>query len=132
MPPISCDPPLAASDGFLQIVRLTEDGRPMGSARWHSPTGSSDGVVQILDFHIDLKFQRQGYGKRLLTAVIEQCIAYHKLRQIPLRRIWLGLNHRRHVIARAFFLSQGFTHIVTAKELLLPTDDLLIYVRTFN
>jgi hypothetical protein len=36
------------------------------------------------------------------------------------------------VIARAFFLSQGFTHIVTTKDLLLPTDDLLIYVRTFD
>lgn len=125
------EPPVAKSDGFLQTVRLVDDGEPIGAARWHAPPGDSDGVVQILEFRVDPSRGRRGNGKRLLAAVIEQCVAYHKLRKRPFRRLWLTLHHKQHVIARAFFLSQGFTHTATIKEI-AADGDLLVYVRTFD
>jgi GNAT superfamily N-acetyltransferase len=130
--PITYEPNLSPTDGFLQQIQLTENKTPIGSARWHSALNSTDGVAQILDFQIEPTHQRHGHGKRLLAALIEQVVAYHQLRQIPLRRIWLGLNHRKHVNARAFLMSQGFTHTATVKELLRSDDDMLIYIRTFD
>jgi GNAT superfamily N-acetyltransferase len=125
------DPPPSQSDGFLQTVRLVDDGEPIATARWHAAPGDADGVVQILDFRVDPSRGRRGHGKRLLAAVIEQCLVYHKLRKRPLRRLWLTLHHKRHVIARAFFLSQGFTHTATIKDV-AADGDLLVYVRTFD
>jgi GNAT superfamily N-acetyltransferase len=125
------DPPISKSDGLLQTVRLIDEGEPIGTARWHAAPDEPDGLVQILDFRVDPSHGRHGHGKRLLAAVIEQCLLYHKLRKRPFRRLWLPLHHKRHVIARAFFLSQGFTHTATIKDI-ASDGDLLVYVRTFD
>jgi ribosomal protein S18 acetylase RimI-like enzyme len=88
-------------------------------------------VAQIVNFHVLAPYQRRGPGKRLMGALIDQLRAYHQARRMPLRRVWIGLRHKSHVIGRAFFASQGFTHVATVKDL-LTDEDLLIYMRTFN
>jgi hypothetical protein len=49
---------------------------------------------------------------------------------------WLGGTlqpaHPTALCRFSIFSFQGFTHIVATKHLLLATDDLLIYVRTFS
>lgn len=125
------DPAITQADGFLQTVRLLDEGEPIGTARWSASPDDPDGVVQILDFRVALAHGRRGHGKRLLAAVIEQCLAYHKLSKRRFRRLWLPLHHKRHLIARAFFLSQGFTHTATIKDI-AADGDLLVYVRTFD
>jgi len=124
-------PPIEKTDGILQTVRLCAGRDTLGTAIWHCPPDDTDGIVQLIDFRVIRSQGRRGHGKRLLTAVIEQCLQYHRLRERPLRRIWMPLHHKRHVIARAFFLSQGFTHTVTLKDLAID-QELLVYVRTFD
>lgn len=141
MADFSIDPPATAATAatdtavatpnLLQTIRMAEAGRSIGLTRWHSPADSGDGVVQILDFVIEPPHRRQGYGKRLLAATVQQWIAYQRARQLPLRSAWLVLGHKRHVIARAFFMSQGFTHVATIRDVLREEDG-LVYVRTFN
>ena len=110
---------------------MNEGQAPIGTAIWQSDTASDDGVAQILDFNITPAVFRQGNGKRLLASLVTQMLAYHRSRNLPARRLWILLRQKRHVIARAFFASQGFTHIATVKEVLRDEDG-LIYVRTFD
>ena len=131
MPDVTFDPPVAGTDGFLQTIRFHVDDRPIATARWHVVQGTPDGVAQIIDFQVLPPHQRRGHGKRLIAAVIDQLRAYHRARKTALRRVWVGLRHKSHVIARAFFASQGFTHVATVRDL-LSDEDLLIYMRTFN
>jgi ribosomal protein S18 acetylase RimI-like enzyme len=131
MPDFTFDPPTAAAPNLLQTVRMSEAEHALGAARWHVAADPSEGIVQVLDFAIEPPYRRRGHGKRLLAALVEQWGAYHRAREIPLRSAWLTLGHKRHVIARAFFMSQGFTHVATIKDL-LRDEDALVYVRTFN
>jgi GNAT superfamily N-acetyltransferase len=124
-------PPLGNNDGLLQTVRLIEGCDTLATAIWHSAPDDTDGIVQLIDFRVVPTEGRRGHGKRLLTALIDQCLQYHRLRGRPLRRLWMPLHHKRHVIARAFFLSQGFTHTITLKDLAID-QELLVYVRTFD
>ena len=66
-----------------------------------------------------------------MAALVEQCQLYHRNRKKTFRRLWLTLGHKRHVIARAFFLSQGFTHVSTIKDI-ARDEDLLAYIRAFD
>ena len=125
------DPPLAEDNGVLQTVRLVEEGEAIAVARWYAPPDEGDGVVQLIDFRVEPAHGRRGHGRRLLAAVVEQCLIYHRLRRQTFRRMWMPLHQKRQVIARAFFLSQGFTHVSTLKEI-AGDGDLLIYVRTFD
>ena len=75
--------------------------------------------------------RRRGHGRRLPGAMVQQWMAYHAGRKTRLRNGWVMLRHKRHVNARAFFLSQGFNHVATIKDL-LDGEDALVYVRTFN
>jgi ribosomal protein S18 acetylase RimI-like enzyme len=128
---LSADPPLTPITPFLQTVALSQNNRAVATARWHVAPDAPDGVVQLLDFTVVPVRRRQGLGKQLLAALVEQCHAYHRARQVPLRRVWISLRQKQHVIARAFFMSQGFTHIATIKDL-LKDEDALIYIRTFD
>ena len=131
MPSFTFDPPTAATAGFTQAIRMNVGERRTGTALWHAATDSTDGVVQILDFQIAEPHRRQGNGKRLMAALVQETLAYHRARNIPARRLWVALRQKRHVIARAFFASQGFSHVATVKEL-LTDEDALIYIRTFD
>jgi GNAT superfamily N-acetyltransferase len=131
MPQLTYDPPTAPTAGFCQTIRMTEGDQAVGTAVWHAATDANDGVVQILDFNIAEPHRRQGYGKRLMAAVATETLAYHRGRKVAPRRLWVLLRQKRHVIARAFFASQGFTHIATVKDLLTGEDG-LVYIRTFD
>jgi GNAT superfamily N-acetyltransferase len=131
MPQLIYDPPTAPIAGFCQTIRMTEGDQIVGTAIWHAATDTHDGVVQILDFSIVKPHCRQGYGKRLMAAVVTETLAYHRARKVAPRRLWVLLRQKRHIIARAFFASQGFTHIGTVKDLLTGEDG-LIYIRTFD
>lgn len=131
MPEFIYDPPISPTPGLIQTIRMNEGQASIGTAIWQSASASDDGVAQILDFNITAALCRQGNGKRLLAGLVAQMLAYHRSRDIPARRLWILLRQKRHVIARAFFASQGFTHIATVKEVLRDEDG-LIYVRTFD
>lgn len=131
MPHFTYDPSTAAQAGFVQTITMSERGKRLGVARWHAADDSPDGVVQILDFQIDPPFRRQGNGKKMMAALVEQCLAYSRTRRQPLRRLWVSVRQKKQVIARAFILSQGFTHIATIRDL-LDGEDALVCIRTFD
>ena len=131
MPQFSFDPPISATPGLIQTVRMLEGEQVMGMAIWHAGVDSDDGVVQLLEMNVAESLRRHGRGKRLLAAVVNQTLAYHQLRKVTPRRLWVALRQKRHIIPRAFFASQGFTHISTIKDL-LRDEDALVYIRTFD
>ena len=131
MPEFTYDPAITPTTGFLQTIRMNEGGQPIGTAVWHAAVDSKDGIVQILEFNIAPQLRRHGSGKRLMAALVGQVLAYHRARKMPLRRLWAALRHKSQIIARAFFASEGFTHIATVKDL-LANEEALIYIRTFD
>ena len=131
MPHFTHDPPTAPRAGFIQTIRMLENDRSIGLARWHAADDSPDGVIQILDFNIEPAYRRQGHGKRLMAALVDECLAYSRARRQPLRRLWLTVRQKKQVIARAFMLSQGFSHIATIRDL-LEGEDALVCIRTFD
>jgi GNAT superfamily N-acetyltransferase len=131
MPEFTYDPPISPDSGFLQTIRLTEGNETLGTALWQAAEDSEDGIAQILDFSIAAASRRQRNGKQLMQALVAQTRAYHESRKIITRRLWLILRQKRHIVARAFFASEGFVHTGTIKEL-LRGEDALVYVRTFN
>ena len=131
MPEFTYDPPIAPTAGFLQTIKMTEGVKLIGTALWHAAVDSKDGIVQILEFNIVPNFRRHGNGKRLMAALVSQVLAYHLARKMPPRRLWAALRQKSQVIARAFFTSQGFTHIATVKDL-MANEEALAYIRTFD
>jgi GNAT superfamily N-acetyltransferase len=128
-----CDPPVSAksADPFLQTIRLTSGDQVIGRARWISAAEPADGVVQILELTVADAHRRKGHGRQLMEALTEQCLEHFKLRNLKLRRIWLSLDQKRQVIARAFLMKFTFNHVGTVKEL-LKDQDMLIYMRAFD
>lgn len=135
MPSLLCDPPLpptaAGSGPFVQSLRLMEGKIVIAAARWHSGTTTSQGVVQIIDLAVAPEHQRKGHGARILKECYRQATDFYKARKAKLRRAWIAVEQKRHVIARAFLTQQGFHHVGTVQEL-LRDEDLLIYSRTFD
>jgi GNAT superfamily N-acetyltransferase len=128
-----CDPPVTANspDPFLQTIRLKDGDQVIGHARWISGCEPAEGVVQIVELSIAPAHRRQGNGKRLMEALTRQCKEHFKLRKARLRRQWLALDQKRHVISRSFLMQFTFHHVGTVNEL-LKDEDLLIYMRTFD
>lgn len=122
--------PAAGPLPFTQHVLLYHEGRPIAQARWHAPE-SSDGVFQILDFVVVPEFQRQGHGSTLLRAIYDQAeILFRSVGQRP-RRVWVSIEQKRQVIARAFLSRHGFHHVSTIKNLYVK-QDAMIYQRSFD
>jgi ribosomal protein S18 acetylase RimI-like enzyme len=115
---------------FIQELKLVKDGRLIAMARWHAPEGS-DGIVQLLDLHVDPDHQRQGHGSALLREVYKQATMLFNRLEIKPRRIWASVEQKRQVNARAFFSRHGFHH-VTATKNLHRKQEALIYVRSFD
>jgi GNAT superfamily N-acetyltransferase len=128
--PIPLLPTKADPGPFTQSVVLADDTRPIGKALWCS-INPCDGVVQLLDLSIDPACRRAGHGRRLLSAVIEQVRAYHRLHKQNFRRLWIGVGHKQQVIGRSFLTREGFHHIGSACGI-LNDQDLLIYVKSFD
>ena len=134
MPDFSFDPALpasAAQDGFVQTITLRQGEQTLGFARWHAPCDTAQGVIQLLDLFIHPPHRRSGHGGRLLRAVIEQVTRHQRLRKHPLRRIWVSVEQKAQVNARAFLTQHGFHHTATIADL-LKAQDALVYVRSFD
>jgi ribosomal protein S18 acetylase RimI-like enzyme len=130
------DPPLPPSfprdthTGFAQSITLHEADQPLALARWHAPSGEQ-GVVQLVELTVDPAHRRRGLGSALLREVIQQATALHQLKHFRLRRLWISVEQKTQVIARAFLTQHGFHHTATIKEL-LDHQDAMVYVRTFD
>lgn len=127
---IKCSPPAAGPLPFEQEMLLYQDSKPIAHARWHA-TDSSDGIFQILDFAVAPAHQRQGHGGTLLRAIYDQAdVLFKSIGQRP-RRVWISIEQKRHVIARAFLSRHGFHHVSTIKNLYVE-QDAMIYQRSFD
>lgn len=127
-PPIDTAP---RSGPFIQALRLGPEDAPAAVAHWHAPANLSEGVAQLLDLSVSPVHRRQGHGGRLLREVIAQASAYYRSRRSKLRRLWLAVEQKQQVIARAFLTSHGFHHIATVKDV-LTDEDLMIYSKSFD
>jgi ribosomal protein S18 acetylase RimI-like enzyme len=131
MPDLTYHPPLAdapAAFPFEQTVRLLENRQQLGSATWYA---SGQGVVQLLDFSIAASHRRMGHGQRLLEASIKQMSQFYRARQLKLRRLWVNIEQKQQVIARAFLTGEGFHHVATLGQLFKDQDG-LIYLKAFD
>lgn len=133
MPELLHDPPLprkpAADEPFLQRVTLVRGGVTLGRATWLDP--ARDGVVQIVELTVSAAHRRKGHGTALLNETVAQAGAICRLRGRQLRRIWVAVEQKSQVIARAFLTQRGFHHVATLEEI-LQKQDLLIYLRSFD
>ncbi|MBV8780752.1 MAG: GNAT family N-acetyltransferase [Phycisphaerae bacterium] len=132
MPDFVYDPPVPTKviQPFVQRVDLRERGKIIATARWHF-TASNDGVAQVLDLTVLPDHQRRGNGSTLLNAVIAQAVAFGKTGGIPIRRIWIAVEQKTQVKARAFLTRNGFHHVATISELLAHQDS-LVYMRSLD
>jgi ribosomal protein S18 acetylase RimI-like enzyme len=134
MPDFSFEPPLprsASEAGFVQSVTMRHGQEVLGFARWHAPSATAQGVIQLLDLFIHPPYRRSGHGGRLLRAVIEQITRHQRTQKQPLRRVWVSVEQKAQVNARAFLTQHGFHHTSTISDL-LQGQDALIYVRSFD
>lgn len=125
-------PAVAAQDTrdelFTQTVTLRDGDASIGLARW---AAGPEGVVQLLCLQVDKSHRRQGHGRRLLNEVIRQARQLYAPRPAGLRRMWLIVEQKQQIIARAFLMGSGFHHVATIKDL-YHDQDALIYLRSFN
>ena len=120
----------AKSTAFLQRIELRDGRLTIGHAVWHL-IDLNDGVVQLVELTVDPKLQRRGHASVLLNESIAQARAACRLRRVPLRRLWVALEQKSQVVARAFLTRHGFHHTASVADL-LRDQDLLVYVRSFD
>jgi hypothetical protein len=133
MSDFSYAPPLPANptnEGFVQTIKMSASGKPVGLARWHVRPGAADGVTQLLELTIIAR-NRQGHGRQLMAEVTKQARAYFKSRGSHLRRMWIAVEQKGQVIGRAFLTEQGFHHVATLPEL-MHAQDALLYMKSFD
>jgi ribosomal protein S18 acetylase RimI-like enzyme len=132
MPQTHYDPILdkQAAQPFIQRIDLREGSTTIATARWHAPMGR-EGVAQLLDLNVIPEHRRKGHGSRLLTLFIEQAAAYGSAIGTPTRRLWVSVEQKTQVNARAFLTRHGFHHVATIKEL-LAAQDALVYLRSLD
>jgi ribosomal protein S18 acetylase RimI-like enzyme len=128
----SYEPPLppTAPNAFVQVVRLTDEGQPIGVAVWSLPDIDA-GALQILTMEIYAPHRRRGHGKRLLSEVLKQGNALCKSRKRKLRKAWMLVRQKGEVVGRSFLTGQSFHHVTTVSHL-LKDEDGLVYIRAFD
>jgi ribosomal protein S18 acetylase RimI-like enzyme len=122
--------PAAGPTPFVQQVTLIQDGQPIATARWHA-TDSEEGVFQILDLAVHPDHHRQGHGSTLIRAVYDEAAKLFKSMGQRPRRVWITIEQKRHVIARAFLSRHGYHHVSTIKNL-YSKQDAMIYQKSFD
>jgi ribosomal protein S18 acetylase RimI-like enzyme len=128
MPDIEYFPPIApsANEPFIQRIELREGDRTIGTARWYT-AGGAEGVAQLLDLIVVPEHRRKGHGSTLLIAFKEQAAAYGRATGVVTRRLWVSVEQKTQVKARAFLTRHGFHHVATLHEL-LAHQDALVYL----
>lgn len=122
-------PPIAP-EIFVQTIRLSDEGKPVGTAMWVVPHVDS-GVLQVLLLEIHEDDRRHGHAKRLLAEVIKQATLLCKSRKKKLRKAWMLLRQKNQVVGRSFLTGQSFHHVTTLSNL-LKDEDGLVYIRAFD
>jgi GNAT superfamily N-acetyltransferase len=120
-----------AGNAFVQTIELRENGVLLGRAIWAAPSDLSQGVAQIVDLTVPEDRRRKGFGSQLILAVVEQARPFFKARGAKLRRLWLSVEQKTQVNARAFLMKHNFHHTASVSELLVK-QDALIYTRAFD
>jgi hypothetical protein len=138
MPRLKHDPPLPSpaqlraceNRGFLQRVELLDGRTCLARAAWYAPATDS-GVVQLIELTAHPHHRRGGHASTVLGEVIAQSRALCKLKRRPLRRLWIAIEQKSQVLARAFLTKHAFHHTVTIPDL-MKGQDVLVYVRSFD
>lgn len=115
---------------FSQHIELVLNGQTVGTARWHAPEGT-DGIIQITDLAIHPDHQRHGHGSTLLKKCYAEAYELFAAHGIKPRRVWMILEQKRQVIARAFLSKHGYQHVSTMTALYKGQDGML-YQRSFD
>ena len=124
-------PPAKPVATLLQRIELRDaQGQLIGAAAWHLNC-VDEGVVQLVELTIDPKLRRQGHAGALLNETIAQARSVCRMKRVPLRRVWVALEQKTQVLARAFLTKHGFHHTSSVTDL-LRDQDLLVYVRSFD
>lgn len=123
-------PPLAPALPFGQQIELQLNGEIVGVARWHAQDGN-DGIIQVAELNIVPGHQRQGHGSALLNKIYVEAKALFATLNIPPRRVWMIVEQKRHVTARAFLSRHGFQHVSTMTALYRGQDGML-YQKSFD
>ena len=106
--------------GGLGVIALTDSGRAVGYGGML--TVLDEGQITNIAVHPD--FRRQGVGREILSALMEQA----KLRGVTQFSLEVRSSN---VGAQALYLQQGFTIAGTRKHFYShPTEDGLVMVRT--
>ena len=115
---------------FSQRIELLLDGRVAGVVHWFSPR-TDDGVFQVLDLIVDEPRRRQGFGTLLLKKAYAEAAELFAATGVSPRRVWVCLEQKRHVVARAFLTKHGYQHTSTLAALYRDQDG-MVYQRTFD
>lgn len=115
---------------FAQEIELLAGEKVIARTLWFAPN-SEDGVAQVLDLQVFPAYQRQGHGSLLIKAIYEQVKDFFSRTTIPPRRLWLSVEQKKHIHARAFLSRHGFHH-VSSIENLHRKQDALIYLKAFD
>ena len=67
----------------------------------------------------------------MILAVVEQARPFFRSRGGKLRRLWLSVEQKTQVNARAFLMKHNFHHTASVSDL-LKGQDALIYTRAFD
>ena len=119
-------PPKLSADGFTQGIRLLDkSGKTLAFCRWHARPGEADGVIQMLELHVASERTRQGIGGILFDALVRQGRAYFAKRKTRLRRVWVMLDQKTQMTARAFVNDHGFHHVASVPNLLTNQEGLI-------
>ena len=113
---------------MTRTVELHVEGRSVGRATW-AVTDQVEGLIQLLSIEIEPADQRRGHGHRLLHDLY--AAARSGLAPRPLRRAWVAVGNKAHVVARAFLTGEGYHH-VGSNGGIYRDQDVLIYVRSFD
>ena len=115
---------------FGQRIDLLLDGQLGGTVQWFAPR-SAGGIVQILDLLVDTPRRRQGFGTALLRKAYAEATTVFTAAGVKPRRVWVCLEQKRDVVARAFFTKHGYQHVSTLAAM-LTNEDGMVYQRTFD
>lgn len=115
---------------FVQTLSIVKNRRMIGRLTWFAPD-TDDGVIQILDIRIEPDYQRQNHGSALLRGAYEQAFSLFKKLGIRPRRIWIAVEQKKHVQARAFLSRHGFHHVSSVKNVFRDQES-LIYLKAFD
>ncbi len=122
--------PAAPALPFIQELQLRSGTTQLGVAKWLA-TPNDDGIVQVLHIQVDPIHQRKGYGTILMRAIYNEAATLFARLEIKPRRIWLTVQQKQQVTARAFLTRNGFHHVSTIANL-HRKQDCLIYLRAFD